>query len=484
MLRSLGRFKSPSYMRTTIRRCFSSQTTIDNYEVCIVGAGPAGFYTAHALLKSNDKIKVHFIEKLPVPYGLVRFGVAPDHPEVKNVIDQFAEIARSDRVTFSGNISLGQDVTLTDLRARYSAVVLSYGAEDDRQLQIPGEDYNGVYSARSFVGWYNGLPEHQHLEPNLNCSTAVVLGQGNVAVDIARILLSPIDLLAKTDITEQALQTISESSIERVLLVGRRGPIEAAFTIKEFREMTKLPGCNTIVNEQDMEFSEEELEYVNGRRPLKRLTELLRKTAADKTQVREGKHWELLFRESPTKVYDSVANPGVVAGVTLQHNELVGDVGARWAQPVVDNKWCDSESLNIECGAVFRSIGYKGVAATDESPFDDRKGVLRNKDGRVEGQEGVYCSGWIKTGPTGVIATTMGSAFETARAILHDLKSDLLKPVADIKPIDFGPQIVSWNDWEAIEKQEKQIGQSRGKPAEKVTSIKTMLEIAHNNTAP
>ncbi|KAE8576835.1 hypothetical protein XENTR_v10004337 [Xenopus tropicalis] len=222
-----------------VQRSFSSVSPTPH--ICIVGSGPAGFYTAQHILRHNPQAQVDIYEKLPVPFGLVRFGVAPDHPEVKNVINTFTQTARSERCTFLGNVTVGRDVTVEELQGAYHAVVLSYGAEDKRELGIPGEELPGVHSARDFVGWYNGLPDNRHLHPDLSCDTAVILGQGNVALDIARILLSPVDILRKTDITQTALDALSQSRIRRVWMVGRRGPLQVAFTIKELREMINLP---------------------------------------------------------------------------------------------------------------------------------------------------------------------------------------------------------------------------------------------------
>uniref|UniRef100_A0A8B9SVZ7 Ferredoxin reductase n=1 Tax=Anas platyrhynchos TaxID=8839 RepID=A0A8B9SVZ7_ANAPL len=231
------------------RRWLSSRSPAPR--VCVVGSGPAGFYTAQHLLKHHDLVQVDIYEKLPVPFGLVRFGVAPDHPEVKNVTKTFGQTARSERCKYYGNVAVGRDVTVAELRQAYHAVVLSYGAEDNRTLGIPGENLPGVYSARAFVGWYNGLPENRDLKPDLSCETALILGHGNVALDIARILLSPLDLLRKTDITECSLAALACSKVKRVWLAGRRGPLQVAFTIKELREMINLPGTQPVLNPAD-----------------------------------------------------------------------------------------------------------------------------------------------------------------------------------------------------------------------------------------
>lgn len=219
---------------------FSTQETTP--QICVVGSGPAGFYTAQHLLKHHTRAHVDIYEKQLVPFGLVRFGVAPDHPEVKNVINTFTQTARSDRCAFRGNVVVGRDVSVPELREAYHAVVLSYGAEDHQALEIPGEELPGVVSARAFVGWYNGLPENQKLAPDLSCDTAVILGQGNVALDVARILLTPPEHLEKTDITESALGVLRQSRVKTVWIVGRRGPLQVAFTIKVLGPEGEEPG--------------------------------------------------------------------------------------------------------------------------------------------------------------------------------------------------------------------------------------------------
>lgn len=268
---------SSGALRRLLRRsCCSSSNAPQSLRVCVVGSGPAGFYTAHQLRKRDPDARVDIVERLPVPFGLVRFGVAPDHPEVKNCINQFTELARSGHCRFIGNVSVGTDVSLSQLTPHYHAVVLAYGAEGDRVLGVPGEDLPGVYSARAFVGWYNGLPAHTNLNPDLSGETAVVVGQGNVALDVARMLLTPIDQLKTTDICQHALEQLAESKVRRVRLVGRRGPLQVAFTIKELREMTKLAGCRALLDPGDFEQCRQLMSSLP--RPRKRLTELDRKS--------------------------------------------------------------------------------------------------------------------------------------------------------------------------------------------------------------
>uniref|UniRef100_A0A8B9JFU0 NADPH:adrenodoxin oxidoreductase, mitochondrial n=1 Tax=Astyanax mexicanus TaxID=7994 RepID=A0A8B9JFU0_ASTMX len=311
--------------------------------------------------QAQDDVIVDVYERLPVPFGLVRFGVAPDHPEVKNVINTFTQTAQHERCFFHGNVNVGVDVTVKELKKAYHAVVLSYGAEANRCMGVPGEDLAGVFSARDFVGWYNGLPSNQKLNPDLNCETVVILGQGNVALDVARILLSPLDMLKKTDITQHALEALTASRVRRVLIVGRRGPLQIAGTIKEVREMINLPDTTADMLPADFKGISETLKGRNV----------------------------------------AVQNQDAKAVPTGQMEDL-------------------------ECGMVISSIGYKSLPIDPCVPFEHRGAIIPNDMGRVLDTAGLYCSGWVKRGPTGVIATTMNDSFDTARVLLKDMKEGTL----------------------------------------------------------
>ncbi|XP_069337780.1 NADPH:adrenodoxin oxidoreductase, mitochondrial isoform X6 [Eulemur rufifrons] len=316
----------PARSTLSFRQHFSTQEKTP--QICVVGSGPAGFYTAQHLLKHHTQARVDIYEKQLVPFGLVRFGVAPDHPEVKNVINTFTQTAHSDRCAFWGNVEVGRDVTVPELREAYHAVVLSYGAEDHQALDIPGEELPGVFSARAFVGWYNGLPENQELAPDLSCDTAVILGQGNVALDVARILLTPPEHLERTDITKAALGVLRQSQVKTVWIVGRRGPLQVAFTIKELREMIQLPGTRPILDPEDFLGLQDRIKEMP--RPRKRLTELLLQTATEKPRVEEAarlasasRAWGLRFFRSPQQVLPS-PDGRRVAGIRLAVTRLEG----------------------------------------------------------------------------------------------------------------------------------------------------------------
>ncbi|XP_039198820.1 NADPH:adrenodoxin oxidoreductase, mitochondrial isoform X2 [Crotalus tigris] len=364
--------------------------------ICIVGSGPAGFYTAQHLLKHHKQTQVDIYEKLPVPFGLVRFGVAPDHPEVKNVINTFTQTAHSDRCSFSGNVTVGRDVTVAELQKAYHAVVLCYGAEDNRTLGIPGEDLEGVYTARAFVGWYNGLPENRNLKPDLNSETAVILGHGNVALDVARILLSPLEILRKTDITEESFSALASSKVKRVYLIGRRGPLQVAFTIKELREMINLPSVRPFLDPADFRDLGDAIKDLP--RPKKRLTELMIKTALEEPPEEVGgrwasasKEWRLKFQRSPLEVLPTMDGKRARA-IQLAVNRLEAAGDAVKAVPT-------GEIEELRSGLVFSSIGYKSLPIDPAVPFDSKRGVIPNNSGRVLGAPAVHpvsFSGWEK----------------------------------------------------------------------------------------
>uniref|UniRef100_A0A9L0IBR8 NADPH:adrenodoxin oxidoreductase, mitochondrial n=1 Tax=Equus asinus TaxID=9793 RepID=A0A9L0IBR8_EQUAS len=412
----------PAGCTLSVRQQFSTQEQMP--QICVVGSGPAGFYTAQHLLKHHPRAHVDIFEKQLVPFGLVRFGVAPDHPEVKNVINTFTQTAHSDRCAFHGNVVVGRDVTVPELREAYHAVVLSYGAEDHQALGIPGEELPGVFSARAFVGWYNGLPENRELAPDLSCDTAVILGQGNVALDVARILLTPPEHLEKTDITEAALGVLRQSRVKTVWIVGRRGPLQVAFTIKELREMIQLPGTRPILDPADFLGLQDRIKEVP--RPRKRLTELLLRTATEKPGAEEAarqasasRTWGLRFFRSPQQVLPS-PDGRQVAGIRLAVTRLEGVGDTTRAVPTGDVE-------DLPCGLVLSSVGYKSRPIDHSVPFDPKLGVIPNMEGRVVDVPGV-------------------------------------------RPVSF-------SDWEKLDAEEVSRGQGTGKPREKLLDPQEMLRL-------
>ena len=472
--------------RSTASQSFcwcSSASTNRDFKVAVVGSGPAGFYVAQHLLKHGpDRLSVDIYERLPVPFGLVRYGVAPDHPDVKNVDTTFSKVAKHPRARFVGNVAIGQDLKVSELRNHYHIVVLAYGAAKDRQLDVPGENLGNVLSARSFVGLYNGLPEVADTKINLDShDTAVIVGVGNVALDVARMLLTPIDILMKTDITEEALDLLKNSRIRRVHVVGRRGPLDVSFTIKELREMVNLQGCTPRFDRAMFEPIKDVV--ANLKRPRKRLTELMVKTALDHPTPKQqelwnrgDKEWHLSLLRTPVEILSKSSDPKSVGGIKLVKNMQE------------DGQVVPTEEFEtIDCGLVLKSIGYKSVRVEEGIPYDERKGIVPNDGGRVEECAGLYCAGWLATGPRGVIVDTMTEAFRVAQNILEDISSDCHSEeksgYATVDKIFQERNIrpVSFEDWERIDAEEKALGEVSGKPREKFTDITKMVSVLKAN---
>ncbi|KAJ8897906.1 hypothetical protein PR048_003263 [Dryococelus australis] len=395
---------------------------IEQGQSYLTRSGPAGFYTAQQLLKVIGDVQVDIYDSMPVPFGLVRYGVAPDHPEVKNVIHTFTKVAHNPNVRFVGNVSIGRNVTLDELRQAYHAVHLTYGAEQDRELGVPGETLDNVLSARRVVGWYNGVPWDRNLRINLDAEVCAILGQGNVALDIARILLTPVDVLKKTDITEHALAALSESKVKKVVLIGRRGPLQVAFTIKEFREMLHLPGCRTVLNPQDFVGVRNELPILP--RPRRRLTDLLCKTALDPPDCKDNAapvqtSLHPIFFRTPIRFLPQKDNLNMVGGIELTVNRLEGpDIEHQKAVPT-------DEVDVIECGLAMRSIGYRSVKADPMIPFDDTKGRVKNSNGVVEPE--LFSSGCVRSGADGLMACTLGASIKFSELQLEHLEKAIKK---------------------------------------------------------
>ncbi|KAI8961662.1 FAD/NAD(P)-binding domain-containing protein [Daldinia sp. FL1419] len=472
--------------------------------MAVVGSGPAGFYTAYRVMSKVPKTKVDMFEALPVPYGLVRFGVAPDHPEVKNCQEKFEEVASSPDFTFVGNVSIGNagghfdgcTIPLASMMHHYDAVVFAYGASKDKRLGIPGEsELQGIYSAREFVGWYNGLPEYANLAPDLTKGDeAVIIGQGNVALDVARMLLENVDILRKSDITEAAIETLLKSRIKRVHIVGRRGPMQAAFTIKEVRELMKLHGV--AFHDIDMSLIPDEISKLPRAR--RRLMDIMVKGSTARLED-AAKSWSLDFCLSPTAFLGQPG--GQIESTVFERTSLASPFDP--SSSVTGT----GEKVTIPSAVAFRSIGYKSVALPgfDEAgiSFDERKGIINNDGmGRVlrakgdgEGSQqslhlpGVYCAGWVKRGPTGVIASTMEDAFSTGDAIASDWNSNAKFLEGESSSgwealragVEHGKcRVIQWDDWRKIDKAERERGLLLGKEREKFTSTKEMISAAGN----
>ena len=447
--------------------------------VAVVGSGPAAFYTAAALLASEEpRVEVDMIERLPTPWGLVRLGVAPDHPQLKTVSRAFEKIAARPGFRFLGNVEVGRDVTHDELASLFDAVVYAVGSQADRRLGVPGEDLPGSWAATELVAWYNGHPDFQHLEFDLSHERAVVIGNGNVALDVARMLALTAEELAPTDTTDAAIDAIVSAGIREIVVLGRRGPVQAAWTSTELGELGELAGADVVVDPAELELdpvSVAELDTASN--VVQRNVEILREFAS---REQEGKPRvvRLRFRASP------VAILGVehVEGVEIVHNRLEPD-GRGSVRAVATD-----ERETIPCGIVFRSVGYRGVGVPGV-PFDEQAGTIPNTEGRVldEGGapvRGLYCAGWIKRGPTGVIGTNKKDATETVERLLEDARAGQLPPRSDRAIDDLlgerGVSAVVYAGWEAIDARERSRGEGEGRPRIKLTSWDELLAAARS----
>ena len=450
--------------------------------VAVVGSGPAGFYAAGALLDAEMPIEVDMIERLPTPWGLVRLGVAPDHPKLKSVSRAFERIALKPGFRFFGNVEVGRDLSHADLVRLYDAVVYAFGSQTDRRLGIPGEDLPGSWSATEFVAWYNGHPDYQHLSFDLNVERAVVIGNGNVALDVARMLALTPEELAPTDTTDPAMTAIGESTIPEIVIVGRRGPAQASWTTQELKEMGELAGADVAVDPAELELdpvSEAGLEHdTNSRRNL----DVLRDFAAREPS---GQPATIRFRFllSPAALHGD----GKVEAIELVCNRLEERDDRLVAMPT-------EERETIACGLVFRSIGYRGVGLPD-LPFDERRGTLRNDCGRVLGDDSdpvprVYCAGWIKRGPTGIIGTNKKDAMETVALLLEDVhegrvahKEEASAEAPETLLAERGVRAVLYAGWTSIDELERAAGEKLGRPRVKLRTWDELLEAAEGVAA-
>ncbi len=445
--------------------------------VAVVGSGPAGFYAAGALLDADVPIEVDMIERLPTPWGLVRLGVAPDHPKLKSVSRAFERIALKPGFRFFGNVEVGRDLSHGDLVELYDAVIYAFGAQTDKRLGIPGEDLQGSWSATEFVAWYNGHPDYQNLHFDLNVDRAVVIGNGNVALDVARMLALTPEELAPTDTTDPAIEAIGASTIKEILIVGRRGPAQASWTTQELKEMGELAGADIAVDPAELELdaeSEAALEHdTNARRNM----EVLRDFAA---RAPTGKSVTLrfLFFHSPVALHGD----GKVEAIEVVRNRLENQDGRLVAVPT-------DEHETLECGLVFRSVGYRGVGLPDV-PFDERRGTILNENGRIVGQERAYCAGWIKRGPTGIIGTNKKDASETVALLLEDVhagrlthRKDVTAAAVEAALAERDARAVLYAGWTSIDETERAAGEKLGRPRVKLRTWNDLLEAAERVAA-
>jgi ferredoxin--NADP+ reductase len=424
--------------------------------VAVVGTGPAACYAAEELLARGD-VEIEMFDRVHAPWGLVRAGVAPDHPETKGVADMFTRLFTSDSLEFHLNVEVGRDISLAELREHHHAVIYATGAASDRRLGIPGEDLPGSHAATEFVAWYNGHPDHADRQFDLSGERAVVVGNGNVALDVARMLTLDPGELAKTDIADHALAALQDSNIREVVVLGRRGPVQAAYSTSEFLALGYLPGVDIVIDDAELDLdpvSQSVLESPDVDASVHLKMALAREYAASAPNA-TNKRIVFRYLASPTELHGGDA----VESIALVHNELDGDLRAH---PTTANDV-------LATSLVLRSVGYRGEPVAG-LPFDSERGVIENVHGRVAGIEGVYCAGWIKRGPRGVIGTNRGDARETVTALIDDYESGrLTAPSADRRALvalvsQRQPNVIGKDRWHEIDAAERSAGRPLGRP--------------------
>ncbi|MGH2956081.1 MAG: FAD-dependent oxidoreductase [Solirubrobacterales bacterium] len=456
--------------------------------VAIVGSGPAGFYAAEHLLKEEGRtVEVDMFDRLPTPYGLVRAGVAPDHPKIKSVIRVYAKTAARPGFRFFGNVDVGSDVSVDELRERYHAIVFAYGTSVDRHLGIPGEDLPGSHSATEFVNWYNAHPDFADRDFDLSCERVVVIGNGNVAADVTRMLALPRGELETTDTADHAIDPLADCEVKEILVLGRRGPAQASFTNPEVRELGEMTEADIVIDPAEMELDEPSRTWLDSddadptnRRNVDIFTEFSQREP-------EGKKKRIVMRWLCSPV--EIQGDGKVERIVVGRNELQEKEGRLSA---VDT----GERETIECGLVLRSIGYKGVPV-EGAPFDEGRGVIPNEAGRVKDPEsgeqvpGLYATGWIKRGPSGVIGTNKKDGQETIDSVFEDLEAGKIPQPAlagDREAIEHllnerKPDHVTFEGWEAIDAAEVERGKPLGRPRVKFIAVDEMVEASRSKTA-
>lgn len=447
--------------------------------VAIIGAGPSGFYAAGALLQQKEyHVSIDIIDRLPTPYGLVRYGVAPDHQKIKSVTRIYERTADDARVRYFGNVNLGKDISHADLKAHYDQIIYAVGSQSDRKLAIPGEDLFGSFSATEFVAWYNGHPYFVDYDVDLNVESVAVVGVGNVAMDVTRILAKSVAELEKTDIADYALEKLRHSQIKHIHILARRGPVQAKFTNPEIKELGELEVADVIIKPEDLELDPASEAELAADRTAQRNLETMREFA-QRGATGKPKQIHFHFLRSPVEILGQER----VTGMRVEKNMLVPK----------ENGYLACEGVGkfetLEIGLTFRAIGYKGTPIPGV-PFYERWGIIPNNKGRVtathQGEviSGEYVVGWAKRGPTGIIGTNKPDAAETVNLMLEDvpnltpISADKAKPQAIVdllkaREVDY----VTFADWQAIDKIEVERGEAQGRPRVKFTDIAEMLEI-------
>jgi len=451
------------------------------YYVAIVGSGPSGYFAAASLLKLADApepldVHVDMLEMLPTPWGLVRSGVAPDHPKIKSISAQFEKTASHPRFRFFGNLAVGEHVHAGELAERYDAVIYAVGAQSDKPLRIPGEDLTGSVAAVELVGWYNAHPHFEQMSPDLTGERAIVVGNGNVALDVARILVTDPEELRTTDIADHALELLDPRGVEEVVIIGRRGPLQATFTTLELRELGDLKGLegvDVIVDPADVaDISDEEAEAAG--KTVRNNVKALRGYAGN--QPTPGNR-RIVFKFCTSPI--EIQGDGRVEQVVLGRNELVADENGR----VVAKDTGTREVLPAQL--VVRAVGYQGVP-TPGLPFDERTCTIPHTDGRIEGSRNEYVVGWIKRGPSGVIGSNKSDSQHTVDTLVADLAGASHPEFADDHSDELTkwllsrqPRLVTDEHWQLIDRHERSTGEPHGRPRVKLASVADLLRIGH-----
>ena len=446
--------------------------------VAVIGAGPAGIYASDLLMKSDTPVEIDLYERMPAPFGLIRYGVAPDHPRIKGIVNALHKVMEKDELRLLGNIAVGEDVTVDELREFYDAVVFSTGATGDRDLEIPGSDLQGSYGAAEFVGFYDGNPDFKR-DWDLSAEKVAVVGVGNVGLDVARILAKTGDELLVTEIPDNVYEVLKTNKATEVHVFGRRGPAQAKFTPLELKELDHSPTIEVVVNPEDIDYDEASEE---ARRASK--TQDLVCSTLEQYAIRDPKgapHKLFIhFFESPVEI---LGEDGKVVGLKTERTELDGTGNVRGT----------GQFTTWPVGAVYRAVGYRSDAVADV-PFDDQAAVIPNDGGHVldapggDIVPGLYATGWIKRGPVGLIGNTKGDAKETIEMLLADYAAGALE--APAKPNkddviafleDRGLAYTTWNGWHQLDAEERRLGEAEGRERKKIVEWDEMVKHSRKN---
>jgi ferredoxin/flavodoxin---NADP+ reductase len=445
-------------------------------KVAVIGAGPSGFYAVRALIKlCKYDCEIDIIDRLPTPYGLVRGGVAPDHQNIKRIVKSYERLLKDERVRFVGNVQLGKDIEVSELEQCYNAIIYATGNESARKMGIPGEDLDGVHSATEFVFWYNGHPDYtEHVFRLEDAQRVAVIGNGNVSVDVARILAKNPNELADTDISEHALDVLHNSPLKEVLMLGRRGPAQAAFSLKEVQELSHVNDVDLVVDQENLTKGKDKfsMESIEKDPAAQRIVRFLEEQSA-KGDGESARKIRAIFLTSPIEF---IGENGKLTHVKMVRNELVEKDGRIRPTPT-------GESWTQEVQLVFKAIGYRGVPIPGV-PFDDWKGIIPNVEGRVHDSDGKarfgqYVVGWAKRGPSGLIGTNRPDSESTVERLLEDV-DDLIQSERenDLKRIlmSRGVRVVDEDDWFYLDSEESRRGELKGKIRDKFCTVEEMLK--------